>query len=106
MKALSTKAVKRITTILVVSAFVFMFAGPRVIKRPPQMTAKRFAVRLFVYSGALGLSAVGALVGAFVIMRREQAVYREKAMENMRALIEATRQDRLQKQEDGEDSDA
>lgn len=106
MKRLPTGWIKAITSVLVLLAFVLMFAGPRVVKRPDTMSRKAFARRLAWYSGALGFCAIGALAGAYVVMRREQAAYRERALENMRELVEATRQDRLAKAARKEDEPA
>jgi hypothetical protein len=108
MKRLSTRTIKAVTTLMVLFAFLLMFAGPWVIRRPKTMKARAFANRLAVYSGALGVCSVTALLGAYAIMRREQDAYRERAMENMRELIEATRQDRIAKiaEQKGEEADS
>lgn len=97
MKPLSTKTVKVITTVLVIGAFALMAAGPKVVHRPKKMPVRRFANRLAIYSGALGICAVGALVGAYVVMRRVKEEYRESALENVKDLIESARLDRLRK---------
>jgi hypothetical protein len=106
VKRISTRGLKRTTAILVILAFVLMFAGPWVIRRPATMKARPFALRLAAYSGALGFCAIASLAGAYIILRREQDAYRERALENMRDLIEGTRQDRIAKRSGSEDGEA
>lgn len=97
MKKLSTKTLKLATTILAIIPIVMIVFGPWVLRRPPRSEARAYVRRVALYGGLLAICAVGAGVGAYLILRRQTDEYREQSLENMKALIEATREDQLRK---------
>ncbi len=95
---LSTGGIKWLTSGLLLFALALLILAPWIIRRKHGVDPRAYLARMAVYGGLLGLAAIGAGVGAFAITRREQEYYREKARENLNALLEATREDILKKQ--------
>lgn len=104
MNRIPLRTLKILTTIFIVIPCIMMATTPWVLRRTPRNAgpgARREVVRrVALYGFLLGGSAVLAGIGAYSILRREQAIYREKALANMKDLIEATRQDRINKQKE------
>lgn len=104
MSRISTLQLKWITAVCLVLAFGLMLTAPAIIGRPDRQHARSAVRRIALLGAGLTVAALGAGVGAFLIMRREQERYREMAVRNMQALIEGAREDRAKKLagEDGE----
>lgn len=94
---MSTASIK-IATSLCVALGILILLGWFVVGRPPQKGSARAVYRAYVRKGlvaATGLTVVvaGAGVGAFVLMRRARDEYRAEAMENLKKLLESSRQE-------------
>jgi len=98
VKAIPTRTVKALTTLFLVLGFGLMLAGPWIVRRPPSMPRKAYAQRATLYIGGFLLAISGAGLGAFVLIRRARADYREQSLQNFKEMLEATREDQLKKQ--------
>lgn len=99
MKAIPTRSLKALTTLFLVLGFGLMLAGPWVVRRPPSMHRREYAQRAALYIGGFLVAISGAGLGAFVLIRRARAEYREQSLQNFKAMLDATREDQLKKQE-------
>jgi hypothetical protein len=97
MAGISTRNLKWLTTVLVIIPICLMLIGPWVLRRTKNVSRITYANRIGGYAFVLAVTAIGAGIGAYAILRREQETYREKALQNMKDLIEATNLDRLAK---------
>jgi hypothetical protein len=92
---MTTRTVKIVTTILIVSCLVMLAAWPFVMGAQPATTAalavkKAYVVRLVTLVCFIVLTLVLSAIGAVIIMRRTVAEVREAQSTNMQVLIEST----------------
>jgi len=95
VKAIPTSAIKALTTVFLVLGFGLMLSGPWIVRRPPTMTRKAYAQRAALYVEGLLVAIIGSGAGAYILVRRAKAEYREQSLQNMQSMLEATRADQL-----------
>lgn len=99
---MNTRSLKLFTGGMIAAGLALLLATPLILgTRPPKgapvAEAKGYLTRGLVVSGGLLVTVVGAGIGAFFLVRRARDEYREASMENMRSLLEQTREDQLKK---------
>lgn len=86
----------------IVLCFGLLFSYPWLVGRRPRGHVSRAAVKAYslratAYVGGLLVTLIASGAGSFFIIRKARDEYRVHAVENMRQLLEATRQDHLKK---------
>jgi hypothetical protein len=84
---------RRITTALMILAFVLTLTWPLELRDKPSAgdplaARKAFASRLLYHTGAIIICLVGAGVGASIYVRQSREQYRKEALRNLRTLVE------------------
>jgi hypothetical protein len=89
---------KLFTTAMMVFAVAILFLSGMIVGHKPPASSPRaekiaYLRRSAVYVGAEGLSLIGALVGAWMIVRRAKADFRAHTEQNFKSLLEGTLRD-------------
>lgn len=98
---MSTRVLKGITGTFIALGFAIMLSWPFLVGLPSKNATRAerrsYAVRALVTTASLAIVVIGAGTGAFLVIRRTRAEYREESMKNLRDLLEGTREAQLRK---------
>lgn len=89
---------KVFTSACLVFVVILMLGWPFIVGAAPERDApwsarRAFSIRALVVVGGAALGLVGASIGALLILRQARREYSEQARENLKGLLEGTRQD-------------